>query len=364
MNERILLTTDCVGGVWNHSVELAAGLQALGCEVHLAVFGGRLSEGQRRLLDLCAPMTCVESQLRLEWMDHPWNDIDKAGEMLLAMAKGCHPQIIHLNSFALAARQWPVPVVVGAHSCVCSWWEAVRGDCPPPEWNTYRRRVAAGLAGAHAVAAPTAAMLEAVKKCYRVPVHGRVIPNGAAPLTTVPAGPREPWILTAGRIWDEAKNIRVLEAAAPSTRWRIAAAGPLESPSGGLFQRPRGLDLLGTLSPNALRRAMGAASIYAAPAVYEPFGLCVLEAAQSGCALVLSDIPTFREIWGGAAEFVPARDPAAWREIFDALAADPVRVGRLALAARNRAAQMTRERMAGSYLQLYRRLASPKSLAA
>ena len=38
---------------------------------------------------------------------------------------------------------------------------------------------------------------------------------------------------------------------------------------------------------------------------YEPFGLAVLEAAQAGCALVLSDIPTFRELWDGAAMFVP-----------------------------------------------------------
>ena len=41
-------------------------------------------------------------------------------------------------------------------------------------------------------------------------------------------------------------------------------------------------------------------------ALYEPFGLAVLEAAQAGCALVLSDIPTFRELWDGAALFVAA----------------------------------------------------------
>ncbi len=31
------------------------------------------------------------------------------------------------------------------------------------------------------------------------------------------------------------------------------------------------------------------------PARYEPFGLSVLEAALSGCALVLGDIPSLRE---------------------------------------------------------------------
>ena len=51
--------------------------------------------------------------------------------------------------------------------------------------------------------------------------------------------------------------------------------------------------------------------IFVSTALYEPFGLAVLEAAQAGCALVLSDIPTFRELWDGAARFVPARDDGA-----------------------------------------------------
>ena len=40
---------------------------------------------------------------------------------------------------------------------------------------------------------------------------------------------------------------------------------------------------------------------------YEPFGLAVLEAAQAGMRLVLSDIPSFRELWDGAATFVASR---------------------------------------------------------
>ena len=59
---------------------------------------------------------------------------------------------------------------------------------------------------------------------------------------------------------------------------------------------------------------------------YEPFGLAVLEAAQAGCALVLSDIPTFRELWNGAAQFVPPGDDAARSPCaIDALRATPTR---------------------------------------
>ncbi|MDX2081672.1 MAG: glycosyltransferase family 4 protein [Terrimicrobiaceae bacterium] len=356
------MTTDSVGGVWNHSVELAAGLQALGCEIHLVVFGGRLSDGQRRLLDLCGPMACIESELRLEWMDHPWDDLESAAELLLSIARACQPHVIHLNSYALAARPWPAPILVGAHSCVCSWFEAVRGACPPTDWNIYRRRVAAGLTMADAVVAPSRAMLNAVSRCNDVPLRGQVIPNGSTPLVPVSALSREAWILTAGRFWDEAKNLQVLDAAAKRTKWRVAAAGPDTDPSGRSSVTPAHVEMLGILSPQALRRAMCAASIYAAPALYEPFGLCVLEAAQCGCALVLSDIPTFREIWAGAAEFVDARDPDAWRRALNGLTDDPIRVARLASAARNRAASLTREAMASAYLRAYVSLGVRESL--
>ena len=49
---------------------------------------------------------------------------------------------------------------------------------------------------------------------------------------------------------------------------------------------------------------MARTAVFVSPALYEPFGLAVLEAAQAGCALVLSDIPTFRELWDGVALFV------------------------------------------------------------
>ena len=38
--------------------------------------------------------------------------------------------------------------------------------------------------------------------------------------------------------------------------------------------------------------------MYAATARYEPFGMEVLEAALSRCAIIANDIPSFREIWG------------------------------------------------------------------
>ncbi len=99
----------------------------------------------------------------------------------------------------------------------------------------------------------------------------------------------------------------------------------METPSASLL--PLGEDrkaavFLGELSPAALAKKLAQAAIYAAPARYEPFGLGILEAALAGCALVLSDLPSLRENWSGAALFLPPGDQAAWREVLNGLARD------------------------------------------
>ena len=60
---------------------------------------------------------------------------------------------------------------------------------------------------------------------------------------------------------------------------------------------------LGPLSHSQTLRQLDAASIFLHPAFYEPCGLSVLEAARCRCCLVLSDIPSLRELWEGAAIF-------------------------------------------------------------
>ena len=81
----------------------------------------------------------------------------------------------------------------------------------------------------------------------------------------------------------------------------VLAAGPTDGPDGAriaLPPRPRRSD---ASAPTRSRAGSPNAPIFVSVARYEPFGLSVLEAAQAGCALVLSDIPTFRELWDGAA---------------------------------------------------------------
>jgi glycosyltransferase involved in cell wall biosynthesis len=107
---------------------------------------------------------------------------------------------------------------------------------------------------------------------------------------------------------------------------------------------------------------MGRAALYALPARYEPFGLSVLEAALAGCALVLGDIPSLREVWGDAALFVAPEDRDGLAGALEWLMSRPAERERLAARARERALTFSPRRMARAYLHLYATLAHPPAL--
>jgi glycosyltransferase involved in cell wall biosynthesis len=82
----------------------------------------------------------------------------------------------------------------------------------------------------------------------------------------------------------------------------------------------------------------------------------VLEAAQAGCALVLSDIPTFRELWDGAAIFVPADDDEAFARSLDLLLRDSQMRYRRGRAAKARSRAYSVEAMSARMLPVYHSL--------
>jgi glycosyltransferase involved in cell wall biosynthesis len=111
---------------------------------------------------------------------------------------------------------------------------------------------------------------------------------------------------------------------------------------------------LGTLSDMAVAEAMAAARIFASPALYEPFGLAVLEAAQAGLPLVLADIPTLRELWDGAAIFLPSHDEGAWATTLEALHGNGDDCAKQGDKARLRAGHYSVDRFAAAMWDSYR----------
>jgi glycogen synthase len=349
------MTADAVGGVWRYSVDLGAALVQRGVRTTVAVMGPAPDEAQRREADR-AGLTIVDRPYRLEWMDEPWQDVERAGRWLLSLERTLQPDVVHLNGYSHAALPWYAPVMVVAHSCVGSWWRAVKGAPAPDRFDTYRAWVSRGLTAARLVVAPTRAMLDALHQEYGPSTSARVIANGSAEIGCAePPAAKEPLILAAGRLWDEGKNVDAVCSVAGSWPWPVYVAGDQQAP-GGAERTLAGVHSLGRLAPEELGAWRRRAAIYVSPARYEPFGLSILEAAGAGCALVLGDIPSLHENWDGAAVFVPADDREALRMSVARLIADAPRREEIARRARERAAAFTIDRAADAYLRAYQDL--------
>lgn len=277
------------------------------------------------------------------------------------IARVFQPDVVHLNGYAHGALPWDCPALVVAHSCVLSWWQAVKREPIPPSWDAYRIAVRRGLSLADLVVAPTIAMLRALQRHYGMLTRTRVIPNGRGPMPTPgSAKTKEPLVLSAGRLWDEAKNVAALATVAHRVKWPVFVAGDTRSPQGDQTHLD-GVRLLGPLAPDELATWFTRASIYCLPARYEPFGLSALEAALAGCALVLGDIDSLREVWNGAALFVPPDDAEALAGAVNRLIDSPALRRHLATAAAARAADYSPRRMADAYMSAYRELIAIQS---
>jgi glycogen synthase len=358
---RILMTADTGCGVWGYVLELARALEAYDVGITLAVMGPAPTPEQAQVVATLANVELVAHPFALEWMPDAAPDIEASGEWLLGLAQRTRADVVHINGYAHAALPFGVPVVVAAHSCACSWYRAVRGTDAPPVWDEYRRRVVRGLNAADVVVAPTEALLRAILDAHRVGVRGRVIPHGRSPEGWAPSG-KEPFVLAEGRMWDQAKGLIDLAMCAPRLAWPIRVVGPTTAPAAaGTDVVMSGVELLGELPQTELARCAAQAAIYALPARYEPFGLQLVEAALSGCALVVGDIATLHEVWGEAAVYAPPGDVDALERAISGLIADPARRRSLAESARARAFELTPTRMAAAYHELYRELGATRA---
>jgi glycosyltransferase involved in cell wall biosynthesis len=207
--------------------------------------------------------------------------------------------------------------------------------------------VVEGLAAADLVAAPTRAVLDDLRESYAWNGLGMVVPNGRSVPVFRP-GTKENLIFAAGRIWDEAKNLSALDAVAAALPWPVEVAGD-DSNSVTLPN----VTSLGFLPGDGVARKLAQAAIYCLPARYEPFGLSALEAALNGCALVLGDIPSLREVWNDAAVFVRPDDHGELRATLQRLISDQRERSEWAERAQARATRYTPAEMARRYLRAY-----------
>ncbi|NOJ42172.1 glycosyltransferase family 4 protein [Bradyrhizobium sp. WSM 1791] len=355
---RVLMTTDAVGGVWVYASTLARALCQMGMEVSLVTLGPAPRDDQLETIAGISGLTLEITDLALEWLDPEGRDFHRAADRLAAIENRVEPDVVHLNSYREATSIWRAPVLVIAHSCVRSWWLACRGEEPTePRWFDYIANVHAGLSAADRWIAPTRSFRDNITELYQPESAGLVIHNGVEEHASRTR--KQPFILAAGRQWDEAKNLSILADIAPRLAWPIRTNGPL-----GIGREDRHGESSAELSHAALLETMRRASVLASPAVYEPFGLAVLEAATAGCALVLSDIPSFRELWDGAALFVEPRDRDEWQAVLACLTHNDALRHDLQKRAALRARRYRLKIAADAYAGLYRELAGSAHAAA
>jgi glycogen(starch) synthase len=359
---RVLMTTDSIGGVWTFTRELAGALLARNCAVALVSVGPIPRGGQLDWVD--AQVSRWGSKFRfaacdtpLEWMQNNERAYTEAEPLLRRVAQEFRADVLLSSQFCFGALKGDLPRIVVAHSDVLSWAAACRNKALPvsPWLERYRELAAEGLRRADAVVAPTQWMLDALAANFSLPEDRRVIANGRTLPAVHVGGARRLQAATAGRFWDEGKNLGLL--AAVEAPMPILIAG--ESEHEGV--RATGICgsaiRLGRLEEEELLALFRQSSIYICTSRYEPFGLAPLEAALCGCAVVANDLPSLREVWEDSALYF--HDAGSLSALLADLNDDDFLLVRARARSHARALEFTAPRMASGYLDLLQGILQP-----
>ena len=349
---RLILTTDTVGGVWTFTKELASELLVRGHEVRLVSFGRAPSVEQERVAaDLQrvypARFACTFSEVPLEWMETNAVAFDGGASLLLALEETFRPDAYLFSQFCYGALPVETFKVVIAHSDVLSWAAACNESLDEDgHWmRTYRDIVQRGLSQADAVVSPTAAYLLNLNNHFgALPPMQRVIANGRR-IAPAAAQERTLQAVSAGRMWDKAKNLQLLFGT--SLPMPVVIAGECDDTTSKLNDV---LQWIGQQNQAKLLGLFRRSSVYLCTSVYEPFGLAPLEAALCGCAVVAMDIASLREVWGSGAVYF--HDSQSLSQRLTCFCKNPKALSQAQARSHARATSYSTARMADQYLKL------------
>lgn len=348
----VLIVVEPPGLVWPHVDTLVRELAGLGAEAVVAAItpirpGQRLEYSRIPGMELMAcptPAATPADHLRLRGPIAEW---------LLTLEEMLNPEIIHLTGYLHAGLPWCGSVLVAGHPGSGASYGRLDND----QRRICRAAFQHGLKGADLVVTPTDTMMAALKRHFGI-VEGRVIRDGRDPARYAPAT-KEPVIFSAGPQRDTPNRVSALEQAAPLLAWPVVVAGE-QIDSTGRPIRLQGVSAMGKLNPPQLVPWFTRSSIFVALSAEGP-GTHVPEAALAGCALVLGDTAALRELWSGAALFVPPDDPAEVKTGLRTLAEDRRLREAMGVAARRRALSHPARAMAESYLAAYGELAAGRA---
>ncbi|HTV08325.1 MAG TPA: glycosyltransferase family 4 protein [Candidatus Aquilonibacter sp.] len=360
---RILLTTETFESGWAFARGLCDQLLQRGHELALVGFGRRLSHEQQawvaeRSSTYRRSFQFVASNAPLEWMQDNEFVLTQGAGVLHHVARNFQPDLLHSSQFCFGALGLEIPKLITAHHDAFSWIQACRGGKPEhTRWmRQYRTLVTDGLNGADAVVSPTRWMALSLKQQFATLPASYVIHDGRAITAAPPSHLRILQAITTGRLWDETKNIRMLESVlSPVPIYVVGERKHHETVS------PKQLGkaiLLGGLPESTLQSLYARSKLYVDVSVYAPSGLDALEAALCGCAVLAHDIPSTREIWGDAAFYF--RNARELSSILHQLNRNSEQLSEMQRRSYERASKLTPDRMADGYEAIYEMLLAPK----
>jgi glycosyltransferase involved in cell wall biosynthesis len=177
-----------------------------------------------------------------------------------------------------------------------------------------------------------------------------------------PGAPESPYLLAVGGVSPRKNARRLIEA---FVRWRgrggraqsyrlLITGNSLDPEFAHQGPAPEGVSLLGYVDQAELRRLYAGAAAFVYPAIYEGFGLPIVEAMACGAPVVTSRTGSAPEIAGGAAVIVDPFDPARIEAGIER-ATQPEEAERLRTLGFERARAFRWEQAAQATLDAYRR---------
>jgi glycogen synthase len=364
----VLVTADSLSGSWTYARELVTGLVTRGVRVTLVSFGEIPLPEQTLWMDHLHGLDYRPTAFRLEWMQEAEEDLPESSAFLAALVRELRPDVLHLNQYCYGDLPVDVPRVVMAHGDLITFAQAVHDRPPRPAryLSWYRNVILRGLAGADAVVAPSAWMLDRISSCYGRPQRSEVIYPGRNPIFFNPYVSKDDCVLAVGRLVDASKQVFLLtQEAHPLPVCIVGSEQTVSVPRIPIRADVKvstdqtSVAIRGPQTEAQLRALYSRAAIYAATSRYEPLGMAALEAAFSRCAIVANDIPSFREIWGDAALYFRTNDASSLADSIRVLNEDrPMRRAYAELAYTRARERFTTKRMIDDLLQLYRSLTS------
>ena len=122
---------------------------------------------------------------------------------------------------------------------------------------------------------------------------GNLPPRGAREIKE--GKDKQPFILAAGRLWDEAKNVVALDRVAADLPWPVRIAGDAAHPDGHIFAASHAT-LLGRLDAAAMAEQYASAAIYAGGGGVAAVGCEGDAVGEVGVAGELSQLITRRRV--------------------------------------------------------------------